>query len=137
MRRFVALVSACVLAASLGASSVVAGAAAPAPFFGTWTSLDVVDGSTQYLSIDNSAKPTVTLVDVYATYCAQRGALSTLFVGSGAGKFKSSTELDVTMRRAACGSFKVPLNLSPGLKYTLQTDGTLIDTDRNTWRLYR
>jgi hypothetical protein len=116
---------------------VAAGAAAPAPFSGTWTSIDVFDGSTQYLSIDNSARPTVTLVDLYASYCANHGALSTLYVGSGTGKFKSSTELDVTMRSAACGSFKVPLNHSnAGIKFTLQTDGTLLDTYRDIWHLY-
>ena len=84
---------------------VVAGAAALAPFAGTWTSIDVFDGSTQYLSVDKGARPTVTLVDLYASYCANNGALSTLYVGSGAGRFKSSTELDVTLHSAACGSF--------------------------------
>jgi hypothetical protein len=112
------------------------GAGSPAPFSGTWTSIDV-DGSVQFLSIANSTRPKVLLVDTYAGYCASRGASWTVFAGSGTGTFKGSTQLAVTMARAACGSFRVPLSIFAGLKYTYAAGpDTLADTFGNTWYRY-
>ena len=131
------VLSALVTAAlALSVIPVAVGAVSPAPFSGTWTSVDV-DGSVQFLSITNSTKPKVVLVDTYASYCATHGASSTLFAGSGTGTFKSSTQLAVTMTRAACGSFRVPLSIFAGLKYTYAAGpDTLTDTFGNTWYRY-
>jgi hypothetical protein len=135
MRRFLAALVGSALVLSI--MPVAAGASAPVPFSGTWTSIDTFDGSVQYLSIKNSTKPTVTLIDVYASYCATHGAPSTLFVGSGVGTFKGGTELGVKISRAACGSFKVPLSILAGLKYTYSVgSNTLTDTFGATWYPY-
>ena len=134
MRRvLVALVG---TALALSMIPVTAGAASPAPFSGTWTSIDV-DGSVQFLSITNSIKPKVVLVDTYASYCATHGALSTLFTGSGTGIFKGSTQLAVKIGKVACGLFKVPLSIFAGLKYTFAAGpNTLTDTWGVTWYPY-
>lgn len=116
---------------------VAAGGATPALFSGTWTSIDTFDGSVQFLSITNSARPKVVLVDSYASYCATHRAPSTFFTGSGAGTFKGSTQLAVSISIAACDSFKVPLSIFAGLRYT-RADGlnTLTDTFGVTWYPY-
>ena len=54
-------------------------------FAGEWTSVDVADGSTQYLLVSGDVPPHVTLVDLYARYCASHGAPTTVFTGSGDG----------------------------------------------------
>ena len=135
MRR---VLSALAGAALLMSTIPVAAGATPAPFSGTWTSIDTFDGSVQFLSITNSAKPTISLVDTYASYCATHGAPSTFFAGSGTGVFKSTTQLAVSMGKAACASFKVPLSIFAGLKYTYAAGpNTLTDTFGVTWHPYR
>jgi hypothetical protein len=134
MRR--ALVALVGTALALSMIPVTAGAVSPAPFSGTWTSVDV-DGSVQFLSITNSTKPKVVLVDTYASYCAKHGAQSPLFAGSGAGTFKGTTQLAVKVGKAACGSFKVPLSILAGLTYTWAPGpNTLTDTFGVTWHPY-
>jgi len=135
MRRMLSLlIGAAVVLAIL---PVAAGATTPVPFSGTWTSIDTFDGSVQYLSVKNSTKPTVTLTDTYASYCATHGAASTLFVGAGTGTFKGGTQLLVKVTRAACGSFKVPLSVLAGLKYTYAAGtNTLTDTYEVVWYPY-
>ena len=124
------------LALALSMIPVTAGAVSPAPFSGTWTSIDV-DGSVQFLSVTKSTKPRVILVDTYASYCAKHGAQSTLFTGSGTGTFKSSTQLAVSIGKAACDAFKVPLGTFAGLKYTyIRGPNTLTDTWGVTWYPY-
>jgi hypothetical protein len=116
---------------------VGAGAASPTPFSGTWTSIDTFDRSAQFLSIGTGAAPKVVLVDTYATYCAEHHASSTVFVGTGTGALSGSTVLTVRMGTAACASYKVPLSIFAGLKYTYSAGAnTLTDTFGVTWYPY-
>lgn len=134
MRRVLSALAGAALVMSVG--PLVAGAASPVPFSGTWTSIDV-DGSVQYVSIKKSATPTVTLVDTYASYCAKHGALSTFFVGTGVGTFKGTTDLYVKVGRAACESFKVPLTMLAGLRFTYSAgSNTLTDNNGLIWYPY-
>jgi hypothetical protein len=134
MHRIVALLMGTALACSV--VPAVASAAA-VPFWGTWSSLDTADGSLQYLSIEKSATPKVTLVDASASYCATHAARSTVFTGSGTGMFTSSTVLRVSMASAGCASFKVPLSIFAGLTYRYSsTLKTLRDSFGNTWFRY-
>jgi hypothetical protein len=135
MRRAVsALVGAALV---LSMIPVAAGAASPAPFPGTWTSIDTFDGSAQFLSIRGGASPKIVLIDTYASYCATHRAPSTLFVGTGTGTLKSGTVLAARIDSAACGSFKVPLSIFAGLKYTHSVGpNTLTDTFGVTWYPY-
>ena len=116
---------------------VGAGAASPTPFSGTWTSIDTFDGSAQFLSIGRGASPSVVLIDTYASYCVTHHASSTVFVGTGIGALSGSTGLAVRMRTAACASFRVPLSIFAGLKYTYSAaPNTLTDTFGVTWYPY-
>jgi len=122
------------IALVLTASGVATGATPGSAFTGEWTSIDVADGSTQYLFVSDDAAPQVTLVDLYAGYCASHGAPSTAFTGSGAGMVDGDT-LKVSIVRAACGSYLVDLAVFSGLGYARQAAaGTLLDTYGSTWR---
>lgn len=134
MRRVVSALVGATLVLSM--IPVAAEAASPDPFSGTWTSIDV-DGSAQFLSIGKTASPKVAFIDTYASYCATHGAASTLFVGTGTGTFKSGTVLAVKIGSATCGSFKVPMSVFAGLKYTYAVGpNTLRDTFGVTWYPY-
>ena len=134
MRRIITLLIGGAIACSM--VPAVASGATTVPFSGTWSSIDV-DGSLQYLSIEKSTAPKVSLVDAYAGYCASHGARSTVFVGAGTGTFASSTALRVTMTIASCESFKVPLSSFAGLTYRYSpVAATLRDSFGITWYRY-
>jgi hypothetical protein len=135
MRRAVSALIGAALA--LSTIPVVAGAASTVSFAGTWTSIDIFDGSAQFLSIRGGTSPRIVLIDTYASYCATHRAPSTLFVGTGTGTLKSGTVLAVRIGSAACGSFKVPLSIFTGLKYSYAVGpNTLTDTFGVTWYRY-
>jgi hypothetical protein len=131
MRRALSAVmgAALLLTASGGVTAVTTGST----FSGVWTSRDIADGSTQYLLVGSDAGLHVTLVDLYATYCASHGAASTVFTGSGTGTIDGDA-LDVAIDRADCGSTPVDLGVLSGLSYAYQgAAGTLTDSYGSTW----
>lgn len=122
------------MAFAFGLSGGAVSAASGSLFAGAWTSTDISDGSTQYLLISAESAPHVTLVDLYARYCERNGAVSTVFTGSGQAVVAGVT-LDVTMDRAACGSYQVDKTLFVGLRYVYaQASDTVADSYGNTWR---
>ncbi len=75
-------------------------------FAGTWTSIDVPDGSTQLLSVSANGSPTVTYQDLFASGCANDGARSTVFAAVGKATIDGNV-LDVSFAMSGCGSFKL------------------------------
>jgi hypothetical protein len=118
MKRLGSIASLAMLAVLVGASVVEA--APTSPFTGSWTSIDPVDGSTQYMDIQGGASVQIRYTDEYATTCADIGAATTVFTGILTGRV-SGNELNASFRSAGCGSTLV-LNSSHFFAWTFEYD---------------
>ena len=101
MKRLGGIASLAMLASLVGAS--VVNAAPSSPFTGSWTAIDPVDGSTQYMRIQGGASVQIWYVDEYATTCAEIGASTPVFTGVLTGRV-TGNELNAWFKSAGCGS---------------------------------
>ena len=118
MRRLGALASLAMLASMVGASAVQA--APTSPFTGSWTSIDPVDGSTQYLVVQGGVSVQVWYVDEYGTTCELIGASTLVFTGVLTGRV-SGNEMNAWFKSAGCGSTLV-LSASDFFAWTFEYD---------------
>lgn len=96
-------------------------------FHGLWASTDVVDGSSQLMTIGGGGSPAMVLIDFDATVACPAGGLA---IVSGRGEIDgdSMTVASARIRCAASGP-----SGSVAFTLTAQGDGTLLDSAGSTW----
>ncbi|MGI9644447.1 MAG: hypothetical protein ACR2O6_03970 [Ilumatobacteraceae bacterium] len=131
MRTLGAFAGAVALTFGLVVGTGSAAGAARSPFTGHWTSVDIVDGSSQRMSISGGPAPRVRLHDEGATVC--NPDLSIAARVRGAGSVSGSTlsvGFDVTCLT------RPPTLILTGVPFTFDHDpgtGTLTDSDGTVW----
>ena len=110
-------------------------AAPSTAFTGEWIATDSGDGSTEHLVVGPGAHPQVLFIDQRATGGVCEEQASDYFTSLVRGSVDEN-ELNGTFILAKCGSATVITRDVRGdfpLSWTLQTDGTLIDTFGDVW----
>jgi hypothetical protein len=120
-----------VLAALAGAILAGGGTHAPStPFEGSWTTIDVADDSTLYLSVGAGPNPTLRFEDLHATGSACRNDEVKVFRADGVGHINGE-QLEATYPNGGgCGLETV----STAGRYVYNPDGDiLVDQDGQIW----
>jgi hypothetical protein len=120
-----------VLAALAGA--LLAGLGAPGrstPFEGSWTAIDVPDGSTMNLYVDAGTRPSVRFEDLFATGDACIADANKVFTADGTGEITGNRLVASYPNGGGCGS--VLVGIAGVYVYDHDTD-TLRDQDGIVW----
>ena len=129
--RYGLLALALVLAAVAGALLAGAGAPHPStPFEGTWTTIDIPDGSTMNLYVGAGAAPSVRFEDLFATGDACIADENKVFTADGVGAITGNRLVASYPNGGGCGSVLVPI--AGEYAYDRGTD-TLRDQDGIVW----
>ncbi len=133
--RLALIALALVLAAVAGA--LLAGGGAPrasTPFEGTWTTIDVPDGSTVNLYVGAGTTPSVRFEDLFATGNACKADQVKVFTADGSGEITGNRLVARYPNGGGCGSVLVPI--AGTYVYDPITD-TLRDQDHLVWTRVR
>ena len=129
--RYGLIALALVLAAVAGA--ILAGAGAPhpsTPFEGTWTTIDVPDGSTMNLYVGAGPNPTVRFEDLFATGDACVADEVKVFTADGVGEIAGNRLVVSYPDGGGCGSVRV--SIAGAYVFDRNAD-TLVDQDGIVW----
>jgi len=129
--RFGLIALALVLAAMVGAILAGGGSSRPStPFEGTWTAIDVSDGSTMNLYVGAGATPAVRFEDLFATGAACVADETKVFTADGVGEITGNRLVVSYPNGGGCGSLLVSI----AGDYLYDRDsGTLRDQDGIVW----
>jgi hypothetical protein len=124
-----------VLAAVAGALLAGGGGLRPStPFEGTWTTIDVPDGSTMNLYVGAGNSPTVRLEDLFATGAACVADRTKVFTADGVGEITGNSLVVTYPNGGGCGSVLVAI--AGAYLYDRDT-GVLRDQDGLVWTRIR
>lgn len=130
--RYGLIAVALVLAAVAGAILAVGLQTRPStPFEGTWTGIDIADGSTLNLYVGAGASPTVRFEDLLSTGTVCSGAPVKVLTANGYGEISGGDRLEVSYPDGgSCGEFTTPF--AGVYQYDAATD-TLVDQAGIRW----
>jgi hypothetical protein len=124
-----------VLAAVAGALIAGGGASRPStPFEGTWTTIDVPDGSTINLYVGAGTNPAVRFEDLFATGAACIADKTKVFTADGTGEITGNSLVVTYPNGGGCGS--VLVGIAGAYVYDRDT-GVLRDQDGLVWTRIR